>query len=115
MQSAWQMTFPPACAGCASDLGAMPASLRGYGRYGLLADTRDQVISTYFGLTMDQLATEITTMQAGLGAGQAAYLLGGTTHVLLGMPNAMTTTGVVLSTWVNEWATGDAAWANAGP
>jgi len=115
MQSAWKMAFPPACSGCTSDLGAMPAALRGFGRYGLLADTRDQVISTYFGLTMDQLQTEITTMQAGLGTGQEAYLLGGTTHVLLGMPNATTTTGVVLSTWVNQWATGDAAWASTGP
>ena len=115
MQSAWKMTFPPSCTGCPTDLGAMPAALRGLGRYGLLADTRDQVISTYFGLTMDMLAAEITTMQSQLGSGQAAYLLGGTTHVLLGMPNAMTTGGVVLSTWVNEWATGDAAWANAGP
>src|SRR5262249_23207126 len=115
MQAAWQMTFPPACASCTSDLGAMPAALLGYGRSGLLAHTRDQAISSYFCLTMDQLAAEITTMQSGLGTGQAAYLLGGTTHVLLGMPNAMTTTGVVLSTWVNEWATGDSAWANAGP
>jgi hypothetical protein len=121
MQASWQMTFPPTCTGCATDLGAMPAALRAAmpagARYGLLANTRDQTISTYFGLTQDQLATEILAEQAAMapGSGQAAYLLGGTGHVLLGNPTAQTTTGVTLSTWVAQWATGDAAWGNTGP
>ncbi len=121
MQAAWKMTFPAMCTSCASDFGAMPAAMRATmpagERYGLLADTHDSTISTYFGLTADQLATEVLAEQAGMSptAGQAAYLLGGTTHVLLSNPAAQTTGGVVLSTWVGQWATGDAAWANAGP
>jgi hypothetical protein len=121
MQGSWKTTFPSGCTSCSGDLGAMPAALRANmpagARYGLLANTRDQTISTYFGLTQDQLSTEILAEQAAMtaGSGQAAYLLGGTGHVLLGNPAAMTTTGVVLSTWVGQWATGDTAWANAGP
>lgn len=119
MQNVWKMTFPPGCSGCTGDLGAMPAALRAAmpagARYGLLANTRDQTISTYFGLTMDMLQTEVLAEQAGMSGGQAAYLLGGTGHVLLANPAAMTAGGVVLSTWVNEWMNGDAAWMNAGP
>jgi hypothetical protein len=121
MQAAWHMTFPTTCSGCTTDLGAMPAALRAAmpagARYGLLANTRDQTISTYFNLTMDQLQTETLAEQAAMTAssGQAAYLLGGTSHVLLSNPAAQTTGGVVLSTWFAQWATGDPAWANAGP
>jgi hypothetical protein len=99
----------------------MPAAMRAVmpagARYGLLANTRDQTISTYFGITMDTLQTEVLAEQAGMtgGTGQAAYVLGGTSHVLLANPAAMTTGGVVLSTWVNEWMNGDAGWMNAGP
>lgn len=120
MQAAWQMSFPTPCPGCTSDLGAVPAALRASvpagDRYGLLANTRDQTISTYFGITQDQLANEILAAQGAMTPpAQAAFLLGGTSHVLLTNPAAQTTTGVVLSTWIDQWATGDAAWANAGP
>jgi len=119
MQTAWKTTLPAGCSDCTSDLGAMPAALRAAmpagARYGLLANTKDQTISSYFGITMDQLQTEVLAEQAGMTGGQAAYLLGGTGHVLLTNPAAQTTTGIVLSTWVGQWATGDAAWANAGP
>ncbi len=121
MQASWKMTFPPTCSTCTTDLGAMPAALRAAmpagTRYGLLANTRDATISNYFQLTMDQLQTETLAEQSAMapGSGQAAYLLGGTNHVLLGNPAAQTTTGVVLSTWFGQWANGDSAWANAGP
>ena len=121
MQAAWQMTFPTGCTNCTTDFGAIPAALRADApagaRYGLLADLRDSTISTYFGLTQAQLSTEITAEQSGMtpGSGQAAYVLDGTTHVMLTMPGAMTSTGVVMQTWVAQWASGDPAWANAGP
>jgi Pectinacetylesterase len=121
MQASWAMRLPAGCTGCAGDLGALPAYLRGSApagdRYGLLANTHDSTISTYFGLTADQLATEITAEQAGMtaGSGQAAYLLDGTGHVLLANPAAQTSGGVVLSDWIAEWATGDGAWASVGP
>jgi hypothetical protein len=121
MQAPWKLTFPSGCTDCAMDLGAMTAALRTSARagerYGLLASTRDQTISTYFVITGDQLRTETLATQAAMmpSAGQAAYVVESTGHVLLTNPNAQTSTGVVLSTWFAQWATGDAAWANAGP
>lgn len=121
MQASWKLAFPSGCAGCASDLGAMPAALaataRSGERYGLLASTRDQTIATYFGITMDQLEADTLAAQAAMSpsAGQAAYVLASSGHVLLGNLTAQTSGGVVLATWITQWATGDAAWANAGP
>jgi len=121
MQTEWKMKFPATCTGCATDLGMMPAALRGEApagdRYGLLSYLDDGTISTYFGLTGPQLHTAIVAEQAAMtpGSGQAAFVLTGTSHVVLGNQTASTTTGVMLQTWITQWATGDAAWANAGP
>lgn len=119
-QTSWQMTFPSGCTGCTTDLGAMMPALRetmaAGERYALLANTRDQTISLYFGLTGDQIQAETLAAQAAMSPsmGQAAFVVAGTAHVLLGNPT-QTTAGVVLADWIEQWATGDAAWANAGP
>jgi hypothetical protein len=118
MQASWAMRFPAACSGCAADLGAMPAALRAESngdRYGLLSNLDDNVISTYFGLSGAQLHQELLDERAGMAGGQAAYFVTGTSHVLLTNPAIQTSDGVVLQTWVSQWATGDSAWANAGP
>jgi hypothetical protein len=118
MQQSWAMRFPAACTGCASDLGAMLAALRAEAngdRYGLLSFLDDNVISAYFGITAPQLHTALVAERGAMSGGQAAYFLTGTTHVLLGNPAAQTSTGVVLSTWVAQWASGDSAWASTGP
>jgi hypothetical protein len=121
MTAAWKLTFPSGCTECGSDLGAMPSALRATARtgerYALLANTRDQTIATYFNITMDQLQTETLAAQAAMkpSEGQAAFVLATTGHVLLAMPTVQTSTGVVLATWITQWASGDAAWANAGP
>ena len=77
----------------------------------------DETISTYFGITMDQLQTETLAAQAAMSPanGQAAYVIAGTGHVLLGTPAVQTSGGVVLANWFAQWASGDPAWANAGP
>jgi Pectinacetylesterase len=120
MQTQWAMRFPAGCSGCATDLGAVPEALRaasGGDRYGLLSNLDDATISTYFGLGAGQLHTELVTERSEMiaGTGQAAFFVNGTSHVLLGNPAIQTSDGVVLSTWVTQWATGDASWASAGP
>jgi hypothetical protein len=119
MQTQWAMRFPAACTGCSSDLGTMPAALRTEApagtRYGLLSYTRDSVISTYFGITQDQFQTALNAEVAGMGTGQAAFLITGTSHVLIGNANLATSTNVTEATWVTQWATGDGAWASVGP
>lgn len=48
------------------------------------------------------------------GSGQAAWLTTGTSHVVLANP-LLVAGGVSAQAWVARWATGDPAWANAGP
>lgn len=119
MQREWAMVFPDACTDCPSDLGAMAAALRAEmpsgTRYGLLSNTRDNVIATYFGLTQDALQSALDAEVAAMSNGQAAFLINGTDHVLIGNPAVMTSTGVSEATWVTQWATGDPAWASVGP
>jgi hypothetical protein len=119
MQTEWAMRFPAACTDCPSNLGAMPAALRAEApagsRYGLLSYTRDNVIATYFGLAQADLETAINAEVAGFDAKQGAWLVAGTEHVLLGKPTLLNTDNVSVQTWVDQWATGDAAWATSGP
>ena len=119
MQTSWAMKFPTTCSGCAADLGAMPAALRSEmpagTRYGLLSYTRDNTIATYFGITQDQLETALAGEVSAMANGQAAFRITGASHVLIGMPNLMTSTNVAESTWVTQWATGDSAWTSVGP
>ncbi len=120
MQASWQLAFPTGCATCATDLGAMLAALRGAmrpgDRYGLLANSGDATISTFFGLTSFALASATIAEQAAMpaGSGQAAWLTTGTSHVVLANP-LLVAGGVSAQAWVARWATGDPAWANAGP
>lgn len=119
MQAAWKPTFPATCTNCEADLGAMTPALRATTgeRYALLASARDEVISQYFLLSGEALATATLAAQASMHAadGQAAFVLAGTGHVLLATPTAKTSTNVQLSTWVDQWVRGDGAWTNAGP
>jgi len=119
MQTQWAMRFPTACTTCGQDLAAMPAALRAEmpqgTRYALLSNTRDNVIATYFGLTQDALQAALNAEGAAMSNGQAAFLINGTDHVLIGNPAVMTSTGVTEQTWVTQWATGDSAWVSVGP
>jgi Pectinacetylesterase len=118
MQTEWAMKFPPTCTTCTSDMGAVAAAITADAkpgdRYGLLAYTRDSVIATFFGLNGDQLRSRTLAEQAAFSGNQAAYVLEGTEHVMLGNENLQTSTNVVLKAWVAQWASG-VGWANAGP
>lgn len=116
------MNFPAACTDCTTNLGAMPAALRAEARpgdrYGLLAYTRDQVISIVFGIDGDTLRNRTLAEQAAMAGStsQAAFVLEGNAHVMLGNAQALqTANGMALKTWIAQWATNDPAWTNAGP
>ncbi len=120
MKAEWKMRFPAACTTCSTNLAALPAALRAEAgpsdRYGLLAYTQDQVISIVLGVPGDQLRSHTLAEQTGMTAPQqATFVLEGTEHVMSGTATVKTSTNVVLSTWMNQWATADPAWANAGP
>jgi hypothetical protein len=118
--AAWGPLFPPTCTGCPTDLAAMADAVRlelAGGRYGLLQYTNDPTIATFLQLPPPTLASEVGAAAAAMtGAGdEAAFQIAGATHTLLATPNVATTSGVTVRQWVTQWATGDAAWANAGP
>jgi hypothetical protein len=122
MQTQWSMNFPAACTNCNTNLGTMPAALRTEAkpgdRYGLLAYTRDSVISIVLGIDGDTLRNQTLAEQAAMAGStsQAAFVLEGTEHVMLGnAQNLATSNGTQLMTWIHQWASMDPAWANAGP
>jgi len=122
MRTEWSMGFPSTCANCSTNLGAMPAALRSEARpgdrYGLLAYTRDNVISIVFGIDANTLRSQTLAEQTAMAgsSSQAAFVLEGDAHVMLGNAATLqTSTGVALKTWLDQWASNDPAWANAGP
>jgi hypothetical protein len=122
MKQEWSMKFPLACTDCATNLGALPAALRAEARpgdrYGLLAYTHDQVISIVLGVEAETLRNQTLAEQTAMAgsSSQAAFVLEGDTHVMLGNAATLqTSNGMALTTWIDQWATNDPAWANAGP
>jgi hypothetical protein len=76
------------------------------------------VISIVLGVEAEQLRNQTLAEQTAMAgtASQAAFVLEGDTHVMLGNAATLqTSNGVALSTWISQWATNDPAWANAGP
>ena len=122
MKAAWNVDIPADCAGCASGLSAYPAYLKDHvpagSRWGLMMTTRDGTISTFMGFTAQQLETQTLAIRDAMAAnpGQAAFVINGTGHVLTGSsPLPMTSTGVQLSAWIKDFATGGAAFRSVGP
>jgi hypothetical protein len=120
MKSEWKMRFPAACTDCPTNLAALPAAIRTASgpndSYGLLAYTQDQVISIVLGVPADQLRNHTLAEQSAMATtNQAGFVLEGNSHVMLTNTTLKTSTNVVLSTWLDQWATADPAWTNAGP
>jgi hypothetical protein len=118
MQREWAMRFPAACTGCGASLSAMPAALAAEApaghRYGLLAYTRDQTISLFFGVGLEELRTRTLAQQAAMTGDQAAFLIDSTDHVMLVNP-AQQAGGMTVAAWIQGWASGASTWGNVGP
>lgn len=120
MQQRWSMRFPAGCADCAARLDNVAAHWRagapaGGGRYGLLASLQDGVLGLYFGHdagAMRALSLPIATAMMGT---QAAFMIDDTSHTMLGAPQTMTSSSVVLRPWVEAWVAGTPGFATAGP
>ena len=122
MRTAWSLDLPAGCSGCLDGFAAWPAYLRSVApagaRWGLLMNTRDQVIASYFGVTQAALAPRTLAIRDAmtLGSGQAAFVIDATSHVLTTTTPAPTTSGgVALGDWVRQFAADDPAWASVGP
>jgi hypothetical protein len=119
MRDAWAMKFAPTCLGCSEGLPAVVGYLARIfpeSRLALMAYEQDQTLATFWGYS----GAEVQAATNALLAAQYTrpntkyLLLPGSKHVALAeYKTTVTSTGKPLKTWIEEWATGDPAWASA--
>ncbi|HEY4244896.1 MAG TPA: pectin acetylesterase-family hydrolase [Kofleriaceae bacterium] len=118
-QTSWDLQYPPGCNGCATNFSSVISTLvaaNPSSRIGLLTYNNDAVVSAYFGYT--SLVDATNTLVANEYSGPTAHVfeLAGTSHTMLGgLATIVAPSGTSLATWVTQWATADAAWANLTP
>lgn len=122
MKAAWNVDVPADCPACATGLSAYPAYLHATApassRWALLMNTRDQVIGSYMGFTGPQLETQTLAIRDAMAAnaGQGAFVIDGTAHVLTSAsPLPTTSNGTQLAAWLRDFAAGAPAWRTVGP
>lgn len=119
----WQLgkALDPVCgSACRTNLSAqIPALSRRYpqDRLALLSSLRDQVIAGYYLLSAQALETELLRVTAdviGPTPNFRAFLVGGSSHTMLGAPAAFSQ-GIPLVDWLGQQVSGDAAWSTRQP
>nr|HEX4316914.1 pectin acetylesterase-family hydrolase [Kofleriaceae bacterium] len=111
-QASWGVTLPASL----SDVIGTTVAAFAATRIGLVTSTDDQVIESLLGYAGGQLAPALDTLTSGAFAQPTTHVfeVTGDTHVqLVSYDTLATGSGTSLSTWITQWATGDAAWANA--
>lgn len=120
MMAAWGVTPPPGCPLCLDGVSEVIAfyqrTVTDDDRFALLQSTNDDTIRGYTGLSAAELETGVLAVAASFAPSSNfhTYVVDGAFHVLLSNPGR-TSGGVVLSDWVDDFASDDPAWANAGP
>jgi hypothetical protein len=115
MQQAWGMRFPTGCTTCPQSLANLSAAVQPPGRYGVIGGLRDQVLELYLGLDDGALSSETRAVAATLSGAKAMFVADVATHVQLGSPDEMTSSGISVRQFVTAWATGGGAFATTGP
>lgn len=119
-QDAWLIDFPPGCTGCETDFSNVinaVATAHPTSRIGLLTYDDDAVVKAFFGYS-GSLAPAIDKLLADQYARPTthAFVVAGTAHTMLGeLGTLVGPGGVHLSSWVTQWATGDAGWSTVRP
>ncbi len=121
MQSAWNLTLPASCTGCAASapavLAYLDAQMGPAGRLALLSYTQDQTIRSFTGNLVPALfEADLGTLRSGMAARQRMFYVSGTSHVLTNKsPPPTTQAGLDVATWLQQFASDDPAWAHQGP
>jgi hypothetical protein len=120
--SAWNFNIPADCTGCTTDFPKFPKYLAGKyptRRFALTAYTQDNTLKTFFNYSPADFQTQtqsLLTASYDTTSNAKYYLLAGTSHTMLGDLFTITSpSNVTLLTFVNQWMTGDAAWASVHP
>ncbi len=113
----WNMQTAPTCPGCDTSFAAVVDAIgaaRPDDRLALLAYTEDAIIKLFFGV--DPMTGPLGDLIAAHyeAANRHAFVLAGNLHTMLGSyADLAQPGGVTLETWIQQWATGDAAWQAA--
>lgn len=118
--AAWNVADPPGCTGCTTNFNLVPGWLSSTypnRRFALLAFSRDNVLNQFFGYdqTAFEMATTTLLMSQYQNKPNLKYYVvdpAAPTHVMLDEIFTRTAGGVPLSLFMQQWVTGDAAWAN---
>lgn len=121
-RAAWGFTVPADCVDCATDFSKFPSYLVSKyptRRFALLAYTQDGVLSLFFNRidgSFETLTRSLLTTAYDGHPNAGYFVLAGTDHTMLGSVSTLTAPGgPTLLTWLNRWASGDAAWASVKP
>lgn len=120
--TAWKLTIPAGCTGCANDFSLFPKYLHDSAptrRFGLLAYTQDSTLrqfSGYDGATFEQRTRALTASAYDPTSNAKYFLVGGSDHVMLddlqGLQGPQNTS---LVWWVQNFVNGDAGWQSVQP
>jgi hypothetical protein len=120
--TAWNVTIPAACAGCATDFPSYPrwlASAHPNSRFALLAYEQDTVLSTFFGydLAAQRVQTQALEVSSYDGQPNARYfVLPDAAHVMLANLYTLVGNGnVSLDGWVSAFVDGGTGWNDVKP
>jgi hypothetical protein len=111
----------PLCPACATDLSRLfPVLAEKYpdDRFALLSSTRDQVIRSF--VLLDAAAFEAAILRladeriAPLAQART-FLVPGTSHTMIGRPDAFVADGIPLTEWLRRMVDDDPAWTSVGP
>ena len=127
LQAAWNLAWgldarlTDLCAGCAADPSLLIPTLGAQfpgDRLGLTGTTRDAVLPTFFGLTVEAYGAALADAQTQVYdavPNARSFTVEGAQHTLLLHPSMVQQSGVTLQTWLTQMISGDAAWANVRP
>ena len=114
-QSSWMLQYPPNCTNCDHDFRMVIPTVttaEPMTRVGLLTYDNDTTIKLFFGYGLfDSIVAQVSSLIATFYTLPTThvYEVVGADHTMLGSVNS----NVALGTWVRQWASGDAAWANS--
>ncbi len=122
-RAAWDLHLPAGCAECATELGAIvPYYARRFpapARFALLSYTQDRTISGYYVISGPQFEMQLyalATTRFDPAPNAKYFFVAGSQHVLWTGASTLTAgDGTRLSTWLQQFDGGDAAWRSVRP
>lgn len=120
--TAWNLSIPAACTGCATDFSLFPKYLHDSAptrRFGLLAFTQDGTLrqfAGYDGPTFEQRTLALATSGYDSTSNAKYFIVGGADHVMLGdLQTLQGPRGTSLVSWLQAFVRGDASWQSVKP